>query len=905
MMLSVGDSHLLVATGGWFRAKFREEFWSAAMSFALPLLALSLAAEPVAALKVPDGFVVTQFAGPELANDIYCLHIDAKGRVVVAGRGYIRQLIDSDGDGKADKAAELIPAPTDGPMGLLWEGDTLFVTSDGGVKKWSGVTGREVPKEKPTLVVKLKTGGEHDAHAVRRGPDGKLYVLCGNMAGISVKTVTAKSSPVSEPIAGGLLRMDDDGRNVEVIADGFRNPYDFDFDVTGTPFTFDSDNERCIGLPWYEPTRFYRIVSGGHYGWLNPQHTQTWRLPPYWPSVVSPVVTAGRGSPTGVACYRHTRFTKEYQGGFFYADWTFGTVWFTQPADKQPKATPFLSVSGENGFAPTGLAVDPTSGDLFVSIGGRGSRGAVYRISYTKTAKGEPIAFDPKPLPKWERPKAVPLRAEALTNAKTDQEKLAVVCGWFDALGGVGDPKVKGTVWEGYTFRKPPEEDIKPLLKAALDTFSVRREEVLNRELLRFLAAAGDDGYLTVATVANALRRDDDPVRRVHDLIVLSRLRECDVYDTKVVTDVLVKLDELYETRQIGRDTHWPLRMKETVSAMLEQNKKLPETLAFDPDFGRAPHLWIARLPGVDRRVAGEAFAKHAGAGKFAWAGGHAEFIGALDEDDARPLLKKIAAAGFADAAAVQLAQWTKEDDRKLFVGGLNSASAAVVAKCADALAGLKNGDDELVPLVRALRRFPDVKKDAAVRKAVFDLLKNRTGEGFDDVAKWEGWLSEKHPELAKKLGGIGYDAAAWKKRLATIDFDKGDAEKGRGVFTKAQCAACHNGTTAVGPSLVGVAKRFSRDDLLTAILDPSRDVADRYRTVRFTTADQIYEGVVIYEATDGVMLQTSADTTVRVPGKAIESRKPGVNSLMPAGLLDALSDAEVADLMAYLKKLE
>ena len=50
----------------------------------------------------------------------------------------------------------------------------------------------------------------------------------------------------------------------------------------------------------------------------------------------------------------------------------------------------------------------------------------------------------------------------------------------------------------------------------------------------------------------------------------------------------------------------------------------------------------------------------------------------------------------------------------------------------------------------------------------------------------------------------------------------------------------------ATGPSLVGAAKRFSRDDLFTAILDPNRDVSARYRTVRVTTdQDQVYEGVV------------------------------------------------------------
>ncbi len=874
------------------------------MSFAFSMLALSLAADPTAGLKVPDGFVVTLFSGPELANDIYSLHIDSRGRVVVAGRGYVRQLLDTDGDGKADKAVELIPAPADGPMGLLWESDTLFVTSDGGVKKWTGVTGKEPSKAKPTTVMKVTTGGEHAAHAVRRGPDGKLYVLCGNMAGVSAKTITVKDSPVTEPVAGGLLRLNDDGTDVAVIADGFRNPYDFDFDVNGTPFTYDSDNERCVGLPWYEPTRFYRVLSGGNYGWLSPQHAQTWRMPPYNPYVVPPVVTAGRGSPTGVACYRHTRFPKEYQGGFFYADWTFGTIWFTNPTEKQPKAIPFLSVTGENGFAPTGLAVDPTSGDLFVSIGGRGTRGSVYRISYSKTAKGESIPFDAKPLPKWEKPAAVPLKPELLTDAKTHAERLTVVCGWFEALGGVGDPKVKGTVWEGYTFRKPPKPEVLAALVPAVTNVYPTNDPTLNRELIRFLAAAADDSAEGV--VSGRLVKQADPVDRTHSLIVLGRMSApLSRTDAARMSEALLTLDAAYATAGVPRDTNWSLRMSEVVTPAASGDQLLADAMNTHPAFGRAEHLWLARAANVSRARAGEVFARHATEGKFAWAAGHAEYIGALDEKTARPLLKKIAAAGFADAAAVQLAQWPKEEDRSLFVGGVGSTSADVVTKCAGALSKVGVNDSDLVPLIRALRRFPDAKKDAAVRTALVAVLKAHTREAFDAVAKWEAWLTEKHPELAKKLGGTGYDAAAWAKRLAKIDFDAGSAEKGKAVFAKAQCAACHNGTTATGPSLVGVAKRFSRDDLLTAVLDPNRDVADRYRTTRFTTADQVYEGIVIYDAPDGVLLQTAADTTVRLAGKAIEGRKPGVLSLMPAGLMDALSDAEVADLLAYLRRLE
>ena len=63
---------------------------------------------------MPDGFEVTEFAGNELANDIFCMTLDPKGRVVVSGRGFIRLLVDDKGDGHATKALDFAGAPKDG-----------------------------------------------------------------------------------------------------------------------------------------------------------------------------------------------------------------------------------------------------------------------------------------------------------------------------------------------------------------------------------------------------------------------------------------------------------------------------------------------------------------------------------------------------------------------------------------------------------------------------------------------------------------------------------------------------------------------------------------------------------------------------------------------------------------------
>jgi len=214
----------------------------------------------------------------------------------------------------------------------------------------------------------------------------------------------------------------------------------------------------------------------------------------------------------------------------------------------------------------------------------------------------------------------------------------------------------------------------------------------------------------------------------------------------------------------------------------------------------------------------------------------------------------------------------------------------------------------DVIAAIGALRKQPDDKGATAVREALVVLLRARTSQTFGPNAKaWALWVATAHPALAAKLAAAdGFDAAAWTKRTANIPWADGDPTAGRAVFAKATCAACHDGGGAVGPSLVGVGKRFGRDDLLTSILQPSKDVSPRYRPTRITTSDgKAYIGMVVYEATDGVILQTGADTTVRVAGSAIESKRTLDTSLMPAGLLDKLSDRDIADLIAYLRVLD
>src|SRR5437879_12101533 len=73
-------------------------------------------------LRLAPGFRVTLYSDSDLANDIYAMTLDSRGRVVVTSPGWIRILEDTDGDGKADMATVFAENKTGG-MGRCFAGN--------------------------------------------------------------------------------------------------------------------------------------------------------------------------------------------------------------------------------------------------------------------------------------------------------------------------------------------------------------------------------------------------------------------------------------------------------------------------------------------------------------------------------------------------------------------------------------------------------------------------------------------------------------------------------------------------------------------------------------------------------------------------------------------------------------
>ena len=188
------------------------------------------------------------------------------------------------------------------------------------------------------------------------------------------------------------MRIAPDGRQRELFSMGLRNAYDLAFDTEGELFTFDSDNEGFMGLPWYRPTNIYHVVSGADFGWRQSEQN----LPAYYPDNPPPVREVGPGSPTGVVFGTGTAFPLKYQRALFVCDWSYGRIYalHLQSRGATYGADWEFFASGRP-LPATDIQVGP-DGALYFIAGGRGTPGHLYRVIWS--GESVPPAADKAPV---------------------------------------------------------------------------------------------------------------------------------------------------------------------------------------------------------------------------------------------------------------------------------------------------------------------------------------------------------------------------------------------------------------------------------------------------------------------------------------------------------------------------
>ena len=132
----------------------------------------------------------------------------------------------------------------------------------------------------------------------------------------------------------------------------------------------------------------------------------------------------------------------------------------------------------------------------------------------------------------------------------------------------------------------------------------------------------------------------------------------------------------------------------------------------------------------------------------------------------------------------------------------------------------------------------------------------------------------------------------------------QGDATKGQAQYL-ARCVACHRAGTMglqVGPDLNTV-KTKGREALLTAILEPHKEVASQFIAYTVTTKDgQTITGIITSDNASSMTLKMMGGMEKTLQRSEVKGSSSSAQSLMPEGLETGMSVTDMADLLSFIE---
>ncbi len=132
----------------------------------------------------------------------------------------------------------------------------------------------------------------------------------------------------------------------------------------------------------------------------------------------------------------------------------------------------------------------------------------------------------------------------------------------------------------------------------------------------------------------------------------------------------------------------------------------------------------------------------------------------------------------------------------------------------------------------------------------------------------------------------------------------KGDATKGQMQYM-ARCVACHragNMGLQLGPDLITV-KTKGREALLTAILEPHKEVASQFIAYTVVTKDgQTLVGIITNDTASSMTLRMMGGMEKTLQRSEIKGSSSTGQSLMPEGLETGMSVEDMANLLSFIE---
>jgi putative heme-binding domain-containing protein len=206
--------------------------------------------------------------------------------------------------------------------------------------------------------------------------------------------------------------------------------------------------------------------------------------------------------------------------------------------------------------------------------------------------------------------------------------------------------------------------------------------------------------------------------------------------------------------------------------------------------------------------------------------------------------------------------------------------------------------------------------QDAATAEAFLEVVDGARGLAgvtpsvFSDTIK--RFPASALPRANRLLARLQADREAKIARLDALLplVRQGDPLRGKTLFfsDRAKCSSCHRvGEQGgrIGPDLTTIGANRATLDLLESTVFPSASLVRDYEPCQVLTLDgRLLAGIIIEQTATSLTLQQQTGEPLKFPRGEIEAIETSTVSLMPSGLEEALSEQELADVIAYLSRL-
>lgn len=755
-------------------------------------------------------------------------------------------------------------------QGLLYAFNSLYVmvnhdgdenfTKKGGLYRLQDNDGDD-QFETVTHLMLMKGAGEHGPHSIILSPDKKsIYLVAGNHTDLP-KFDTYRLPPnwkednlfplIKDPSGhandryapgGWIAHIDSAGKNWELVSAGYRNSYDIAFNDAGDLFTYDSDMEYDIGMPWYRPTRICHATSGSEYGW----RTGNSKWLPEFPDNLPAVLNIGQGSPTNLLYAKDAKFPKKYRESLLAFDWSFGIIYAIQlqPDGASYKAEAEEFISGTP--LPLTDGIIGPDGALYFATGGRRIESDLYRVYYD----GKKDAKEEK-------------NSSAGPNEENNLRR---------QIEEYHQPKV-GAVTFAWPHLKHKDRFVRYAARIAIEhqPLTEWQEMVFNEKepvtLIQSAVALARHGKAEINDrLIQALNSVDRSALNESQQIDLLRAYELTFArmgkpGNHIREQTIIVLDNQYpaKTNMLNRQLskllihlQAPKAVEKTIALM--ESAKDDEN--YQKSFTESSDL-IFRNPQYGLDIAG--------------------------------MLSKVPPAQqtyYVNMLSAAKAGWTPELREKYF----NWYQQAINYKGGKSFIGFIDRSRKL-----ALTNVP---KNEQVT------YKNLSGDSlYKNAGIFQALTNGPQPKGPGKQWKMEEALAVVEKGLKNRNFEQGLAMYNASVCSS--CHGMRGEGGQVGPDLTQLGTRFTAKDMLESIIEPSKTISDQYAaTIFFLKNGKSVVGRLINQDAEKYYVSQNpfAPQSLReIPKSDVNKTQLSEVSIMLPGMINRLNEEELKDLMAFL----